>query len=179
MSEVSRLASGSSCRSFFAPWCIWDKSGARKIHLEIGRLLHDVIIINVDAKEVSSSEAHRRVTSSLLFEGREKRAAIRCEKLIESLNNGRWDSAQQICWEEDLDMHALFATADPHFEYIHTETMRILSIMQNCWKEHGDGPLVTIDAGPNVHLLWRNDQNLLRNETKQKIICCALAAKDV
>jgi len=33
-----------------------------------------------------------------------------------------------------------------------------LMSLRKMWQEKGDGPLVTMDAGPNIHLLFRRDQ---------------------
>ncbi|MDR1334843.1 MAG: hypothetical protein LBJ19_01015 [Holosporaceae bacterium] len=166
MSGVSRRASGSSCRSFFAPWSIWQSETAKKIDLKIGQLRHNIIFVNTVAKKVLSSEAHQRVPSSLLFAGRAARAQKRCKQLLAALNStdeSGWPMAYQICWEEFWDMHALFETSSPSFGYMQPGTISVLLFLQDFWKFHGDGPLVTIDAGPNVHLLWRMDQKNLQN----------------
>lgn len=163
MSTVSRIGSGSSCRSFFSPWCIWREEKAEKIDIPID-IEHELILINANKKEISSSEAHQLVQTSLLMEGREKRAELRCEQLISSLKNGKWDSAYQICWEEFWDMHALFETSCPHFGYISANTMHTLTKIRNFWKKYNDGPITTVDAGPNIHLLWRKGNDELKKE---------------
>lgn len=165
MSDISRVGSGSSCRSFFSPWCIWRvENGASvvekvEIPLEID---HQLILVDTKTKEVSSSEAHRRVKTSLLMEGRAKRAQLRCEKLLEALKAVKWEDAYQICWEDFWDMHALFETSDPSFGYILPKTLEILRKVREFWKEKGDGPIVTVDAGPNVHLLWKRGDERAR-----------------
>ena len=40
--------------------------------------------------------------------------------------------------------------------------------MQDLCKHKQDGPLVTMDAGPNIHLLYRLDQQNLAQEFKQR-----------
>ncbi len=161
MSKVSRVGSGSSCRSFFSPWCIWEGESAKKIDLPI-KIEHELILINSGKKEISSSEAHRRVQSSSLMQGRAQRAKSRCEKLISAFENGKWSEAYQICWEEFQDMHALFETSCPHFGYILPETLDTLIKIRKFWKNHNDGPIVTLDAGPNIHLLWKKGDKQLR-----------------
>jgi diphosphomevalonate decarboxylase len=163
MSEISRVASGASCRSFFSPWSLWDSKGARKIDLKIGELNHDLVLVDQNPKTVSSSEAHERVKSSPLFVGRPQRAEKRLADLIDSLNNNRWNDACQICWEEFHDMHALFRTSSPAFEYMQLRTRNVLDTVEKFYKTNNDGPIVTIDAGPNVHFLWRKDQAEQRN----------------
>ena len=116
---------------------------------------HQLILVNSEKKDISSSEAHRRVRTSLLMHNRPQRAEFRCEKLISALKCGNWHEAYQICWEEFQDMHALFETSFPHFGYILPATLDALIKIHKFWKEHNDGPIVTLDAGPNIHLLWK------------------------
>lgn len=154
--ELSRQGSGSSCRSFFAPWSVWKADGAEAVpELAEIRLAHQVVVVDEHIKSVSSSEAHKRVTSSLLFEGRPERAEKRVQSLIESLRSGRWSEAFEITWAEFWDMHALFETSRPSFGYMTKGSLDVLSFVRDeVWKRDGFGPLVTMDAGPNVHLLY-------------------------
>ncbi|MCD6055267.1 MAG: mevalonate diphosphate decarboxylase [Gammaproteobacteria bacterium] len=165
---LSREASGSSCRSFFEAWCIWDGDEVNAIpSLEkphpYQALIHQVVIITQSKKAVTSSEAHQRVTSSLLFEGRVKRANLRQLALLEALIQQQWRCAYEITFEEFWDMHALFATAKPPFLYMSEGSLAVLQAIQDYWVNQGDGPIVTLDAGPNVHLLWRRDQSDMAN----------------
>ena len=161
MSEISRHGSGSSCRSFFSPWCVWDENGARQADMNTQNLRHELILVDSTQKAVSSSGAHKAVKTSLLFERRPQRAIQRMTHLVAALNGNRWEEAYHICWEEFTDMHALFATSRPHFYYIQPKTLEWLIAIDRFWNEHKDGPIVTIDAGANIHLLWREDQKQL------------------
>ncbi|MDR1375331.1 MAG: hypothetical protein LBJ45_00760 [Holosporaceae bacterium] len=157
MSRISRNASGSSCRSFFSPWSLWDGENAMMANIEIFELRHNLLLLNKTPKAIASSEAHKRVRSSLLFSGRADRARARLNKLIPALNNN-WREAYQLCWEEFWDMHALFETSSPAFGYFLPETIAVLQEVRRFWQNYQDGPLATVDAGCNVHLLWREDQ---------------------
>jgi diphosphomevalonate decarboxylase len=157
MSRLSRSGSGSSCRSFFAPWSLWRSEGGEGAHLDLN-LDHAVILVEDRAKEVSSSEAHVRVTGSRLFEGRKRRAEERLDQFCKALQTGAWKEAYEICWAEFWDMHALFETSSPPFGYMQPGTIEVLNHLRAIWKATGDGPLVTMDAGANVHVLLRNDQ---------------------
>lgn len=156
--ELSRQGSGSSCRSFYAPWVLWENEEVKPIELPFAELFHQVIVISAQEKKVSSSEAHKRVKSSFLYQGRNERAETRLRSLLQALNTKNWTSAYDICWSEFQDMHHLFSTCNEPFEYINEESIAILLKLQNYWDTHGDGPLVTMDAGPNIHLLYRLDQ---------------------
>lgn len=170
MSGVSRIASGSSCRSFFAPWCVWSNDTAKQADLPELNLQHDLVLIDAGRKKISSSTAHKLVQTSLLMKGRKERAEIRCKKLMSALKAGAWEDAYQICYAEFSDMHALFSTSCPHFGYITSRTMIVLEEIQRFWDKNRDGPIVTIDAGPNIHLLWRSDSENLRSMLKKALI---------
>lgn len=163
LSALSRQGSGSSCRSLFAPWALWRSEGAESITLPFDHLLHDVLILEQEKKAVSSSEAHSRVVSSLLFKGRVERAETRLKNLIDALNLKQWALAFEITWAEMWDMHALFETSCPSFGYMNGKSVDALHAVKRFWLERGDGPLATMDAGPNIHLLYRPDQGNYRD----------------
>lgn len=158
LANLSRQGSGSSCRSLFTPWSIWDSNGARDIDLPFGRLHHQVIVISDQIKSVSSSEAHKRINSSLLSMERTDRAEKRLQQLITALRNEDWKTSYELIWADFWDMHALFETSHPPFGYMSSGSLMALRMAQNPWNKTGDGPWITMDAGPNVHLLFRPDQ---------------------
>jgi diphosphomevalonate decarboxylase len=124
-----------------------------------GDLIHQVVVVDESLKQVSSSKAHERVTTSLLFKGRPERAEERLSSLKSALAAKDWRQAFEITWAEFWDMHALFETSRPSFGYMTAGSLEALRIVRSLsWDAHGDGPLVTMDAGPNVHLLYRNDE---------------------
>jgi len=164
---LSRLGSGSSCRSFFSPWAIWQEETVKSVDLPYSQLQHQVVIISHAEKKVSSSEAHQRVLGSPLYAGRSQRATENLKLLMQALNVKDWQAAYTICWQEFQDMHKLFATCDEPFTYITPNTQQILSTIQDLWVTQGDGPLVTMDAGPNIHLLYRPDQTDMARQFKQ------------
>ncbi len=159
--RLSAIGSGSSCRSFMQGLVIWDGEGVRPFPVDNLQLSHMVILVGQGAKEVSSSEAHRRVASSLLFANRVERSDQRLEKVKHDLSAMDWTSLYQTLWAEFWDMHVLFETSQPAFGYFLPGTITLLNKVRGFWESHGDGPLVTMDAGPNIHLLWRKDQKQL------------------
>jgi diphosphomevalonate decarboxylase len=161
LATLSRQGSGSSCRSFFAPWALWQNENVTTLDLPYTQLHHQVIIVSSERKKVSSREAHQRVQSSLLFPQRAQRAEQRLTQVTHALQSRDWSQAYAIVWQEFSDMHALFETAAQPFGYCLPESLTVLAYLRNFWENHGDGPLVTMDAGPNVHLLFRPEQRAL------------------
>ena len=158
LAQLSRTGSGSSCRSFFDPWCMWDGDSIHALAFPVGRPMHMVVIVDGGRKTVSSSDAHVRVASSPHFPGRADRARARMNQLLPALEASDWRRAYEICSEEFEDMHDLFHTSDPPFRYRTAGSERIVRDCADLWATERDGPIVTMDAGPNVHLLFRQDQ---------------------
>lgn len=161
VSYLSQKGSGSSCRSFFSRWALWRDRGAVAVKLPYENLLHQVVLVEQSRKAVSSSEAHNRVVTSELFTGRPARAENRLQKLLTAMNAQNWREAHDLVWAEFWDMHALFETSQPPFGYFQQGSFKVLELVREVWLSKGDGPLVTMDAGANVHLLYRPDQGRL------------------
>ncbi len=168
LARLSRAASGSSCRSFFAPWCVWDGDRIVALDFPLAPLLHMVVIVDARRKGVSSSDAHRRVLTSPEFAGRPDRARARMEALTHALERCDWPAARAISSAEYIDMHTLFHTSDPPFRYHTSDSERVVHDCEELWRSHGDGPIVTMDAGPNVHLLFREDQRAMASRTRER-----------
>ncbi len=158
IAEHSRIGSGSSIRSFMGPFVRWDEAGVAELCFSKLDLVHQLVIVDREKKAIGSSEAHRFVTTSPQFKGRPERAEQRLTLLVNALNKGDWRTAYEISWAEFWDMHSLFSTSVPPFEYMNELSHRVLNFYAKKWQETGDGPLITMDAGANVHLLYRYDQ---------------------
>lgn len=150
---ISRTGSGSSCRSFFGPWCAWEGNAIGAVPSKLAPLVDLVAVIDTGYKKISSSEAHKRVQSSPLFEGRPLRAQQRIKALKAALAGGDYKKTAEISWAELWDMHSLFHTSDTPFFYLSPLSMTVLRWSEDRWEKRGHGPIATVDAGPNVHLL--------------------------
>ena len=171
LAELSREGSGSSCRSLFSPWSVWRAEGAAPIQGWPTSIRHLSLIVDDRKKQVSSSDAHVRVTTSLLFRGRVERAEERLRLLDDQMKRASgvdgvhaWNRAAQLVWAESWDMHALFESSEPPFGYfvpnsvLALNSIREISDEMKSESEKYREPMVTMDAGPNVHvLLWNGD----------------------
>ncbi len=163
--EISRLGSGSSCRSFFQPWALWNSAGVKELGFDgFNFLNHQLLIISSEKKLVSSSQAHQLVKTSLLFQGRPERAKLRLERLIGAMKKQDWKETFNLCWAEFMDMHALFVTCNKPFSYISSKSMAVLNFVLGFWSANDDGPVVTMDAGENIHIFWRPNQADVKKE---------------
>lgn len=170
IAQLSRRGSGSSCRSFFSPWALWDNEFVHAINLPYKNLQHQVVVISRDEKAILSSEAHRQVQTSPFYAERPERAEKRLQALIHALNHKNWETAYHITWDEFQDMHHLFETASPAFSYRNDASLQLLKKLQTYWEKKGDGPLITMDAGPNIHLLYCPEQQEIQQEIQHNIL---------
>lgn len=166
-SALSREGSGSSCRSFFSPWALWETTHAKAIELPYMDLFHQAIIISHEKKAVSSKDAHLLIRTSPLYAARAQQATENLRVLRQAFEARDWPSAYRICWKEFQSMHDLFLTCATPFEYMTPKTKAVLEALQDFWESEKDGPIVTMDAGPNIHLLYRSDQQLLAKKFQQ------------
>ena len=169
LAHLSRVGSGSACRSLFAPWCLWEGYKIHSFECSWNRLLHQFVIVDSKNKKIDSTQAHQRVKTSPQFAQRADRANKRLHALKASLNLEDWKKCFQLCYEEFLDIHSLFESSKPSFSYKTEDTQKILKEVVHFWKQRQDGPLITMDAGSNVHLFYRNNQQEHKKEIFQKL----------
>jgi diphosphomevalonate decarboxylase len=168
LANLSRAGSGSSCRSFFSPFVLWQGETVMPVDSAYQKLWHTVIVVDSNIKKVSSSEAHKRVPTSLLYQGRLDRAELRTQQLLQALKNKDWRKIFEVSWADFWDMHVLFETSVPPFSYMLPESLELIRNVQNLWDSQGDGPVITMDAGANIHLLYRDEQKDLALKQKQE-----------
>lgn len=171
LASLSRRGSGSSCRSFGPDFVLWSGDQVQDIHHHElgGDFHHELILVDQGKKEVSSSDAHKRVAESSMFAGRKERAEGRLTELQQSLRSGDRKFSWQIVWDEFWDMHTLFHTSKPPFSYMTPKTLQVLEMLRSDYITTGDGPIVTMDAGANIHLLYRFDQKSIWSKLESTI----------
>lgn len=158
--HLSRKGSGSSCRSFFSG-CLWKPNGQLSPIAFPQNWKHVVVLVSNTQKKISSPEAHKRVLTSPLYKGRPERAEGRLQDFMTQLQKGDWTGSYHTLKAEFWDMMGLFHTSFPSFSYLKPASIKVLDMVDQLWTENNDGPLVTMDAGPHVHLIWREDQTPL------------------
>ena len=170
LSILSRIGSGSSIRSFFSPWCLWDSSSgeAKSIDLPDYKFIFLTVLIG-GKKKIPSSKAHKLIESSPLYETRSNRANMRLNLIIEKLRQDEWYELYQLVKAEFWDMMSLFHTAIPGFSYLEPDSIKMLNDVEKLWTEYSTGPLVTMDAGASVHLLFKPKDKELASKFKKNL----------
>lgn len=166
---LSRLASGSACRSVFPKMALWGATEAcpessddyavsleNKIH-PVFKTYHDSILIVSDAKKAVSSRAgHALMDGNPYAETRYKVANNNVAALLEALKNGDLETFIHITESEAMQLHALMMCSNPSYILMKPNTLRIINTLLEFRKETYIPVCFTLDAGPNVHILYPN-----------------------
>ena len=164
---LSRLASGSACRSVFPKMALWGATEAcpgssdeyaisleNEIH-SVFKTYHDSILIVSDAKKAVSSRAgHALMDTNPFAHVRYNQARQHTAALLEILKAGDLEAFGRITESEALQLHALMQCSEPSFILIKPNTLRIINTLYEFRKETDIPVCFTLDAGPNVHILY-------------------------
>lgn len=166
-SFLSRLASGSAARSVFPVMSLWgatpsisDSSDDYAVPLAdmvnpVFKTYHDsILIVSNKEKSVSSRVGHSLMNGHPLAEKRYQTARENTEKLLKVLKDGDIATFIEIAEAEALQLHEMMATSTPPYKLMEPNTLYIIEAVRNFRQETKIPACFTLDAGPNVHLLY-------------------------
>lgn len=156
---LSRLASGSSCRSIPDGFVQWEKSTtsddsyAYSLYPPEYWDIRDIVAVVEDKpKAVPTTSAHSLVATSRFFKARMENIDNTISLLKHALDRKDFPSFGETVENEALNMHAVLMTATPPLLYWNESTMSVIRAVWS-WRLKGLRVYFTIDAGPNVHVL--------------------------
>jgi len=169
-SYIARLGSGSASRSVYGKFVSWGFSQGYKLSsdefaspLDIPvassfRSLYDaILIISPEKKKVSSSQGHSLMKKHPYASLRYAQAKNNFSSLLNALKSDDVESFIRITENEALSLHGLMMSSDPGFLLLEPATVEIISRIRKFREETGTFVTFTIDAGPNVHLLYSHE----------------------
>lgn len=166
-SYLSRLASGSAARSVYPTMTLWGKTpslpdSSDEYAIPIGEMInpvfktyHDsILIVSSKEKSVSSRAGHSLMDNHPMAESRYATARKNTEDLLTILKQGDLEGFIRITESEANQLHDLMSTSTPSYTLKEPNTIRIIDEILNFRKDTGLPVCYTLDAGPNVHLLY-------------------------
>lgn len=183
-SFVSRLGSGSACRSIFAKAAVWGESGevegssdlfAIPFEMELHELFKtyhdDILIVSKREKNVSSRIGHALMDDNIYAENRYQQARRRFHRLLIALKNGDVATFGHIAESEALTLHALMMTSTPPYILMKPNSLQIIERVRAYRESTGKPLYFSLDAGPNLHLLYPDEYNAaIREFIKNELI---------
>ena len=175
VSNLSRLGSGSAARSLYGGWTIWGETPAfaesndnyavelKDIHPNFMHIANAILIIEPKSKKVSSSQGHRLMNNHPYREARINQANDNTEQLLEVLKTGDWNQFLDIAEHEALSLHGLMMSSNPGYSLLHTNSLKVIEEVRIACLELQLPIGFSMDAGPNVHLLYPKyeEENIL------------------
>ncbi|APJ03090.1 diphosphomevalonate decarboxylase [Silvanigrella aquatica] len=171
LTEWSRLGSGSATRSaltgddkFFVKWetpsdhkIDFSETQNLKYHPKWRTLQHVVFILDSNEKSTSSSEGHKFAETSPFHKIRVAGIPSRMKLMEKGLQEFDFDFIQYLSEEDAYSMHAVMQTGEPKACYLNNETAEIISIFVKLRNKYEAKAFWTLDAGPNLHVLFMPD----------------------
>lgn len=171
LSRLARRGSGSACRSIYGGFAEWhqgtdETSFATQVpsngwEEELSMIF---ILINAQAKEVSSREGMRRtVETSSFYPGWLSATATDLVKMKQAIAEKDFTALGETTEANALKMHGTTLAAEPPFTYWSSESLRAMECVRMLRKK-GLACYFTMDAGPNVKVLCQKqeEQTILR-----------------
>ncbi|MCK9639430.1 MAG: diphosphomevalonate decarboxylase [Prolixibacteraceae bacterium] len=183
-SVIARQGSGSAARSIYGGIVTWGTVASLEgtsdqyatpfpLH-ELSRLkqARDIIlIVNAKEKQVSSSLGHAMMAAHPYREGRKNQATNNLSELIKAISEDNYHLVAKIAENEALSLHALLMTSSSGTILLQPNTLQIIEEIKKFRESTGLDLFFTIDAGPNVHLIYFEDQReMVLQFVKEKLI---------
>ena len=167
VSFLARLGSGSGSRSISGPLMIWGEnefhSGCsnffavnydKKIHQSFKNYQNTVLIIDDKIKKLSSSEGHKKMTDHPFLNDRKNQAKKNLKIILNAISNGDLEVFIKVVEEEAMTLQALMMSSEPPTILIKSKTLEVIDLLKNFREKEKVPVCFTLDAGPNVHLLY-------------------------
>lgn len=169
-SFVARLGSGSACRSIYGGLGLWGEMGivegssdlfaisyTDQTH-DIFKSFHDdILIASTGEKSVSSSAGHALMEDNIYAMPRFQQANQRMHSLLDVLRRGDVEAFGMIAENEALTLHAMMMASNPSYILIEPNTIEMIKRIRVYRKETKQPLFFSLDAGPNIHLLYPNE----------------------
>ncbi len=184
-SILARIASGSACRSVFANYALWGKLeqpngndefavSLDSVHESFEKVADTILIIDSGKKDVSSSAGHGLMNTHPFNDVRFDQAKDNAKDIYSAMKAGDWKNFGEILELEALTLHGLMMSSSPSFVLLKPNSLKIIELVRE-FREETKTPLYfTIDAGPNMHLIYplsHEDEIKAFINKKLKIYC--------
>ncbi len=178
-SYVARLGSGSACRSVYGGAVVWGETDAIKgssdlFGIDVSDKINNVflnyrdtiLLVDSSAKKVSSRAGHSLMETNVYAKTRFAQANDNLKKIYSILKQGDQDNFINLVESEALTLHAMMMTSNPYYILLKPNTLNIINKLFDFRNETKIPVCFTLDAGPNVHLLYPGE---VHNQVKDFI----------
>lgn len=166
-SFLARLGSGSASRSVYGGFVVWGKMHefqqysddfavplCSETHPIFNGFQDSILLVSEEKKKVGSTAGHALMAGHPYAEARYKQAEENCLEMHQVLKSGDMERFVEIVENEALSLHGLMLASNPGYLLIKSNTIEIIGRIRAFRQETKIPVSFTLDAGPNVHLLY-------------------------
>ncbi len=166
-SEWARLGSGSASRSVYGGFVVWGETEGfpeytNRYAVPVSTVIHPafhqvedaILMVNEGTKKVGSSAGHQLMEANPYAATRYRQAQNHVIEMHEVLTAGDMDRFIEIVEQEALTLHAMMMASQPGYLLLESGTLSIIERVRRFREETKIPVCFTLDAGPNVHLLY-------------------------
>jgi diphosphomevalonate decarboxylase len=166
-SHFARIGSGSAARSVFGGFVGWGKTEAiadfsdetaaqldEDLHPVFKNMRDTILLISKGEKKVSSRAGHSLMDDNPYAAARYRHATENLKRIITALKSGDMVSFIEITENEALTLHAMMMASNPGFILMEQATLAAIEKIRNYRQKTGTPVCFTLDAGPNIHVLY-------------------------
>lgn len=183
-SFLSRLGSGSACRSIEGDLVVWgthkkiegssDFFGIKypyEVHENFKNYQDTILLVDKGEKQVSSTIGHNLMHNHPYAERRFDQAHENMSKLISIFKTGDLDAFIKIVESEALTLHSMMMMSMPYFILMKPNTLEIVNAIWAYRTKTNSKICFTLDAGANVHVLYpENEKDTVMEFIKNELI---------
>ncbi len=162
---IARLGSGSATRSIYGGLVLWGK--LHEVHRSsdfcgvdlngypiVPTLCDAILIVNSAEKAISSTTGHALMNDNPYATVRFEQGRRHCVDLLKLLKDENMMGFCDLVEHEALTLHGMMMTSNPGFMLLMPSTIEIITKVRSFRAESKIPVCFTLDAGPNVHLLY-------------------------
>lgn len=174
LSKITRQGSGSACRSIYGGFSEWvkgeetdgsDSYAVPIVPADYWDVRVAAVVLNAEEKGISSRVGMKRtVDKSVFYQGWLDSVSNDLQAIKIGIQERDFEKVGQIAEANCLKMHATTLGANPPFTYWQDTTLNIMQTVQKM-RETGIPVYFTIDAGPNVKVLYLPEHEELVEQT--------------
>lgn len=166
-STIARLGSGSACRSVYGGYTVWGEhpdfeGSSDKYAIPIGfkpgelfqNIRDTILLVDQKPKKVSSRAGHQLMNGHPFAAARFAQAKTNLSLIKTCLIENDWDKFVSITENEALSLHSMMMTSMPGYILMEPDTLHLVQLIEEIRKQNHMNICYTLDAGPNIHLLY-------------------------
>lgn len=166
-SFLSRIGSGSACRSVYGGFNIWGKHKDfeqssdlfslqlnQSISTEFENFQDTILLVDENQKDVSSSAGHSLMDNHPFSVDRYMIANKNTSALKIILEKGNLFAFCELVEKEAMMLHSLMMTSSPSYVLMKPETLKIIDEIKSFRNMNKVPVCFSLDAGANVHVLY-------------------------